>query len=343
VTIVVVGAGAIGLLIAGRLAQAGRRVVLLARPGLADALAAHPPRIRAGREVVVAAGVMAVGALAELPERDRRPELAILAVKGYDTPGALDTVEALAPRALLTLQNGLGNEELLAARLGAERIIAGAITAAVVVEAPGCIVLARHGGIGLAPLALCPPLARAAQELRAAGFPVRTYADYRALKWSKALLTILGNATAAILDAPVDAIFGDRRLLALERLAFLEARGVMERLGARPVNLPGVPAALLAPAIRHAPEWALHGLLRRAVAGVRGGRLPSLHLDLKRGRERSEAEQLYGAIAAAADRVGAPAPVNRALWETVRSIAAGEAPWSAYRGRPERLLERVAP
>jgi 2-dehydropantoate 2-reductase len=260
-------------------------------------------------------------------------------VKGYDTPGVLPTLDELRPRAVVTLQNGLGNEELLAERFGPQRVVAGAITTSVEVPTAGLAVVAKRGGIGLAPVGAESPVGEAARALRDAGFLLRQYPDYRSLKWSKALLNILGNATAAILDVPVGAVFADPRLAAVERGVFLEALAVMERLGARPVNLPGAPAALLAAAMRHAPPWVLYPLLRRAVAGGRGGKPPSLQLDLARGRERTEARQLYGAIAERAAEAGVAAPLNRGLWEAVRAIASREVSWEEFRGKPERLLE----
>lgn len=343
-SIVVVGAGAIGLLVAGRLAQAGWRTLLLARPGVAAAIGEGGLRIadHSGEQVI--GSLFTITDALDLAPGDQSPELAILCVKGYDTAGALADLAALAPRAIMTLQNGIGNEELLAERFGAERIISGAITTSVEVAAPGRIVVAKQGGVGVAPMAPAAQAAaaQAAQMLRAAGFDVVECPDYRALKWSKALLNMLGNATAAILDLPVAEVYADRRLIAIERRALAEALAVMRRLGVRPLNLPRYPAALLARAIRWLPPALLDPILRRMVAGGRGKKPPSLLLDLARGNVRSEGEFLYGAVARAAERAGLAAPVNRALWATLQGIAAGQLDWQAFRGRPERLLAKIA-
>jgi 2-dehydropantoate 2-reductase len=344
VSIVVVGGGAIGLLVAGRLALAGAGgppSALLARPGSVAALAARPLTIaRAGAAQAVPQLAVA-GALADLPADCARPELAILCVKGYDTPGALATLRELGARQVLTLQNGLGNEETLAAALGAGAVLSGAITTSVELAGPTAIVVTKEGGVGLAPLAATADLDYAAEALGRAGFRVAQYGDYRAMKWSKALLNMLGNATAAILDMPVGAVYADRRLVELERRAFREALAVMGRLGARPLNLPSYPAARLALAMRLLPAPLLFPLLRRVVGGGRGGKDPSLLRDLRAGRGRSEGEFLYGAIAAAASQHGLPAPTNAALWRVLGGIAAGATPWADYRGQPERLLAEV--
>lgn len=338
--IVVVGGGAIGLQVAGRLALGGVESALLARPGGVRALADAPLRIRfpdGPREVRVAAAAEP----ADLPPRCRRPDLAVLCVKGYDTPGAIATLQSLGPRLVLTLQNGIGNEERLAEAFGAPRVLAGAITTSVEPAGPTEIVITKAGGVGLAALDPAAELGPWAAAFRAAGFPVKTYGDYRAMKWSKALLNMLGNAQAAILDMPVPQIYADPRLLDLDMRAAREALAVMAHMGARPVNLPGYPAGTIAAVARIAPAPLLRPLLRRLVGGGRGGKDPSLLRDLRAGRDRSEGEQLYGAVAAEAAARGVPAPVNAALWRVLGGIVRGEIPWDEFRGQPDRLLAAV--
>ncbi len=335
--IVVVGGGAIGLQVAGRLTLGGVECALLARPSGVQALAEAPLRISfpdGAREVRVAAGAEP----AALPPACRRPDLAVLCVKGYDTPGAIETLRGLGPRLVLTLQNGIGNEERLAEAFGQTRVIAGAITTSVEVPGPSEIVITKAGGIGLAAMDPATELDPWLEAFRRAEFPVERYGDYRAMKWSKALLNMLGNAQAAILDMSVAAIYADARLLELDLRAAREALAVMGRMGARPVNLPGYPAATIAAIARYTPGPLLRPLMRRLVGGGRGGKDPSLLRDLRAGRTRSEGEQLYGAVAAEAAARGVPAPVNAALWRILGGIVRGEIAWDEYRGKPDRLL-----
>ena len=331
------------MLAAGRLAQAGERTILLARPGSAAAIAREGLHLAEAGQAATVIHLPTITDAAQLAPADQPAELAIVCVKGYDTAGALPALAALQPRAVLTLQNGIGNEELLAAEFGAARVISGAITTSVEVEAPGRVAVAKAGGIGIAPLDTAGQAAarRAAQALRAAGFVVLDAPDYRAMKWSKALLNMLGNATAAILDMTVAEVYANRQLLAIERRAFREALATMDRLGLAPINLPRYPAALLARAMRYLPPALLDPILRRVVAGGRGRKPPSLLLDLTRGSARSEGEFLYGAVARAAAQAGVAAPVNRALWEVLQAIAGGRAPWEGYRRQPERLLAAI--
>jgi 2-dehydropantoate 2-reductase len=344
---VVIGGGAIGLLVAGKLAQAGEAVALLARRAAAEASARYGLRIAQGGSVGATPPIPAAAEAEALPAAFQRPELAVLCVKSYDTAGALPALLALRPAHTLTLQNGIGNEERLAETLGAAQVLSGAITSSVTTQpaetGPTLVAVTKRGGIGVAPVHAegSPAAARAASLLSAAGFALRGYEDYRALKWSKALLNMLGNATAAILDTPVDEVYADGRLVALERRAFMEALAVMRRLGIRPLNLPRYPAALLALAMRLPPPL-LYPILRRAVAGGRGGKEPSLLGDLRRGSKHSEGEVLYGAVAHAAGQAGVAAPVNAALWRTLQAVASGAEPWERYRHKPDELLSVVS-
>ncbi len=338
-SIVVIGPGAIGLLCAIRLAQTGQAVTLLARPATAAQLAGQALILQQENQRIQTTAVMIADDPAALAERP--PALALVCVKGYDTAGVIPALQTLQPAHILTLQNGIGNEEMLATHFGTERVISGAITTSVEIDAPGQISVAKAGGIGLAPINPTTDVQRWVSIFSSAGFRTEAYADYRAMKWSKALLNMLGNATAAILDMPVEAVYADRRLVALEQRAFLEALHTMQRLGCRPVNLPRYPAAMLARAMQYLPAPLLYPALRRVIAGGRGGKPPSLQIDLLRGNPRSEGAFLYGAIADTAAQVGVPAPVNRALWETLQAIVRGKIAWDTFRHQPDALLMAV--
>ena len=335
--IVVVGGGAIGLQVVGRLAQGGLPALLLGRTAGVQALRESALTIRfpEGERSI---RVEAISSLDELTSEQRHPDLAILCVKSYDTAAAIDTLRALEPHAILSLQNGIGNEERLAECFGRSRVIAGAITTSVELLNPTTVVITKAGGIGLAGLDPTIDLTPWLGAFTAAGFPVRHYSDYRALKWSKALLNMLGNAQAAILDMPIPVIYANPRLVDIDLNAVREALAVMAAMGCGVVNLPGYPAATVAAIARFTPNPILRPLMRRLVRRGRGGKEPSLLRDLRAGRTRSEGEQLYGAVAAAAAAYATPAPLNSALWRILGGIVRGEIPWEQYRGQPAQLL-----
>ena len=237
------------------------------------------------------------------------------------------------------LQNGVGGDEIARQVLEGRVLFSAIITLVVGVLEPGRIRLTTtKGGVGLAPASSGRSLAALADLLRQAGFNVRTYSNYRAMKWSKLLLNLLSNASPAILDMPPDEVFANSRLSMLEVTAFREALAVMRGMGLSPVSLPDYPVPLFAWALSTLPLVLLRPLFQRLVAGGRGGKMPSLHIDLSRGKGKSEVEYLNGAVVRAAQQLGMRVPANKALYTVLAGIVGGEIPWEDYKGRPEALL-----
>src|SRR5450755_411036 len=125
----VVGAGAVGQFLAARLRLAGHEAVLLARPGALGAINQRGITLRAGpQEWPVAVSAAATPADPLLAEPF---EFVIVAVKAYATVEAarsIAAIDACKQSTILTVQNGLGNEEALAEVFGPDRIAAGALT-----------------------------------------------------------------------------------------------------------------------------------------------------------------------------------------------------------------------
>ena len=192
-------------------------------------------------------------------------------------------------------------------------------------------------GVALAPLGNGGAPADFARALLQAGFRVQTFPEYRAMKWSKLLLNILGNATSAILDVPPSEIARSPRLFALERDAFREAVRVMQGLSLQPVALPGYPVPALV-RVMGAPAWIARRIVGPKIGGGRGAKMPSLWEDLDRGRERSEVEVLNGAVAREGAALGIPTPVNALLTEVLMALAAGRRDREAFRRKPEALV-----
>lgn len=349
--ILVIGAGAIGSLIAASLAQAGQPVTLAGRANTAAAIRHQGLRLRVGAEVQTVRRIEVVTSLAEAFSTGAGYGLAVLAVKSYDTaPAVAELVAAtLTPPPVLTVQNGMGNEETLIAALGPTRVLAGAIMTPVVTPEPGYVVLERpRRRLGLADVA---PQPRAGPVLSAAtiapwfaeaGFQTRRYADWRSLKWTKLLMNLLCNASCALLGWTPAQVWAHPPLVSLEIAAWREAMRVMSGLGCRLVNLGGYPLALLGPFLRHLPERWLAGPMRRFVSGGRGSKMPSLYLDLEQNKGRSEVAWLNGAVVSAGRQLGIRTPANQTLNEALSAVVSGAAPWTLYRNRPQALLAAYA-
>jgi 2-dehydropantoate 2-reductase len=337
--LLIFGAGAIGGYVGGSLAAAGHAVTFLARPELAGLLRA---RGLSFQPAPAAAPLILrrLEAAASLAEALAGPayDCVVLTIKAYDVAAAIAEIQAavISPPPILCLQNGVDAEAELSRAFGPSRVLSGTVTTPVRVAAPGVVVVEKVRGLGIAlGHSLSAPLV---STFTAAGVRTRAYPDGGAMKWSKLFTNLVGNAASAILDLPVADIFSHPRLYALEAAALRECLAVMLALGHPVVDLPGVPVRLLAWAVQRLPAALARPLLRRAVGAGRGGKMPSLHVDLHGGRGRTEVEWLNGAVARHAAAHALPAPVNQLLCDTVVALANGRLHPAAFRRNPPALL-----
>ena len=341
--ILIIGAGAIGCFVGGKLASAGHAVKLVGRTGTTAALQTRGLELHAADGAVER--IPSVSAVSSL--REAFPgsyDLAILAVKSYDTEIVLDELapaEALLPSAILSLQNGVGNEEQIAARFGPQRVLAGTITAPVEVKEPGVVQVSKPTfAVGLADFSgdsEGPESNSLSLSFSSAGLPAKVYNDAHSMKWSKLLMNMIGNATSAILAEPPGVTFAQPRIADLEIDAMREALRVMAAAGINPLNVDKYPLRTFAPLLRYGPRLLLRPALQRIVGGARGGKMPSLFLDLDSGKRGSEVGWYNGAVVRKGVEVGIQTPVNRLLTQTVRQLAAEPQLRAGWRGNFERL------
>ncbi len=226
---------------------------------------------------------------------------------------------------------------MLAQVLGEDRVISGTVTTAVGKPEPGTIIVERLRGVGIAaehPLA--PTLVGV---MDAAGLRARLYTNGRAMKWSKMLTNLMGNATSAILDMPPSEIYANPDLVKLEIAMLREALAVMQALQIPVVDLPGTPVKGLV-FLSSLPIRLSQPLWQQVLGKGRGKKMPSFHIDLKSGRGKSEVEYLNGAVVRFGQEAGVPAPVNRCLTELLMGITKGEIAWEDFRHNPTALLKR---
>ena len=331
------GAGALGTYVGGSLAAAGHEVGFIEQPGPAEAIAER------GLSITTGTGTRRVRDVRLFTEPGAalaatRWDVLVFALKSFDTAAALEELSGTGVRipTVLSLQNGVDNEPLIATALGVDRVIAGAVATAIAKPGLGEVVEETHRGIGIA--AGHPLSDQVVAALDDAGLGARSYPQAGPMKWSKLITNLQGNAASAILDLPVRAIYADRRLFALEIAALRETVAVMSALGFAPVDLPSTPVRALAFGARRAPRVILQPVLTRLLGDSRGDKMPSFHIDLHGGRGRTEVDYLNGAVVRHGERLGVPTPVNRVLTSTLDALSSGERDLEAFRHRPEALL-----
>lgn len=333
----VFGAGAIGTYIGGSLALSGEEVTFLDREEVASELRktgfslgllegerkiTHPV-VLSRLEDVFSIGVY---------------DAAILAVKGFDTAGVLEMIrpfiDSMPP--VVCFQNGVENETVLAAVLGEGRVIRGTVTTAIGRRGLGNIVVERFRGTGIA--GSHPLSSEIAAACNRAGLGMTIYPDGLAMKWSKMLTNLVGNATSAILNWPPAGVYKNPQLFDLERRQLREVLNVMDAMQLPVVDLPGTPVRLLAFAIRYLPAYLSRPILVKAVGGGRGAKMPSFHIDLYQGHGLSEVDWLNGAVVRAAKNVGKTAPVNQILFDVLTRLTTGEWKKEDFDSKPENLV-----
>jgi 2-dehydropantoate 2-reductase len=299
----VVGGGVIGSLYAAHLARVGDVSVLCRREEHARALVEHGLRV-SGRHAFVAA-VRASTDPAQLPTAD----LIIVATKSTELDAAAARLRGRWPAAaVMTVQNGLGSEELIR-RYGDWPLISAVtfMSGTRHEDAHVEYILDTETWLGPyadTPYALVEEVARLIvdSELKA-----RAFADLRPAQWSKLIFNSTVNSVAALTGLPHDPHFAEREQPAdLGHLVF----ALIEE-GKRVATAAGVEL--------HEDPWEMNLLATR-----RGFRhYPSMLEDVQAHR-RTEVDHITGALVGEAERLGVDVPLQTAMWRLVKGR---EASW----------------
>ncbi len=290
--VAVMGAGAVGCYYGALLALAGQEVVLIGRPALAEAVAARGLRLERGGgvETVVLAASADPAAVAGA-------DLVLFCVKSGDTEAAGRQIAPwLAPgAAVVSMQNGVGNDQRLAAVLG-RPVVPAVVYVATDIAGPGHV---RHHGRGELVFAAAPGAEAAAALLQGAGVAVTVSDQAAVAQWTKFAVNCCYNALSAITLRPYGEIVAQPGAWQMMRDAMDE---VVQVAAAEGISLP-------------ADLW---GIVQAVAAGM-PGQFSSTAQDIQRGRA-SEIDYLNGEILRRAEAQGIAVPVNRALWTLVRLI-----------------------
>lgn len=316
----VMGAGAVGAYFGGRLALAGADVVFVARGANLAALRADGLRIESGiekidepyrtRQDAVDAGgspadarsapvlhlapVCAVGDPAEAGS----VELILVCVKSYATAVAADALRPIVTpdTIVLSLQNGIESEAILAAALGLPPLLGGLTHIGAELVAPGVVRHDSGGRIIFGELdgRRSGRAERLARLFSTAGIAHHLSGHIAVMLWDKLSWNAAFNACTALARRTVGDLLARRDGRALARAAMLEVVAVAN------ANAVPLDAARVEPEIER--SFAELGHLRT-----------SMLQDRDRGH-RFEHDALNGAVIRAANRTGTPVPVNRVLY-----------------------------
>jgi 2-dehydropantoate 2-reductase len=295
--ILIVGTGALATLFAARLAAHGHNITMLGTwtMGL-DALTRDGARLvdSTGHELAYRVCVT------RDPGAARGAKIALVLVKSWQTGRAAHQLaDCLASDGLaVTLQNGLGNDDILANAIGRKRVAIGVTTTGATLLGPG---LARAGGEGTISLQSHARLGALESALTEARFKVEVVADAKSLVWGKLVVNAAINPLTALLRVPNG-----------ELLRRPSARIMMKALADE--------TAAVASAQRVRLPFSNPGAAAESVVMKTANNHSSMFQDVRRGAP-TEIDAICGAVARAGERHGVPTPVNRVCWQLVQAIA----------------------
>ncbi len=315
----IIGAGAIGTYIGGSLLKSGSKVVFLERESVVHSLQKKGLIISLEDEVYSTSDFQVFSNLNQALEE--QVDIVIFAMKSFDTEGVVKELVQYKNRfdAVLCLQNGVENEQLITKYLGTDKVIGGSVTSAVERIAIGQASLEKKRGIGI--VEALPLSKLVVDEFNRAGLTAKLYPKLADLKWSKMLSNLLGNATSAILNMTPVEIFQNPKSYEIEYLQMKEALQVMDKLGIDPTNLPGIPMKLLLWIMLKLPRRLSKMILATLVGEGRGDKMPSFHIDLHSGQKVLESTYLNGAICRFGELANVPTPVNYYLNQLLTEMA----------------------
>jgi 2-dehydropantoate 2-reductase len=293
--IAVIGCGAVGSLFAANLGTLDDVEVWAYDPWQehVDAINANGLRLSGAGDVV--GKVNATADPAALP----KCELGIVATKSQHTSEAM-AATAHAFGAVCSVQNGAGNEELVAEHV--KEVIRGTTFPAGRVIEPGHVGWDTKGDTHIGPFEPSPAPMSAVEALAEActraGMPTHALSDARGAQWRKVIFNAASNAIAALTGRTHGQV-AEPPTRELAWAVMAEGRAVADAQGIT---------------LDMSPEELFDHAARKDVAY---GHKPSMLQDVEAGRE-TEIDFLNGAIVAFGERYGVDAPLNRALTALVK-------------------------
>jgi 2-dehydropantoate 2-reductase len=300
VRVCVVGCGAVGSLFAAQLAQLEEVEVWAydrSQPHV-DAINAHGLRLSGAGDVV--------GRLRATSDPEELPpcEFGIVATKAMHTEAAIRaTAGSFADGAVCSVQNGLGNEEVLAEHV--ERVIRGTTFPAGRIVEPGHVLWDVRGETTIGPFEPSPApedaVRRLADACTRAGMPTAAVADARGPQWRKVIFNAATNPVGALTGLTHGELCDDPGLRALVSGLVDEGKAVAAAEG---IELDADPEDLIDHAAR--PDVAYD-------------HKASMLQDVE-ARRATEIDYLNGGIVNFGRAAGVPTPLNQAILVLVKGL-----------------------
>jgi len=296
------GAGALGCAIGGTLAAAGSDVTLI------DPFQAHVDAInRDGLRMKIGDSERVVRVRAALDcAKLEAPDLLIVLVKSFHTRAAIEGARDIVgpDTAVMSLQNGLGHEEILSEAVGAGHVLAGKTYVGGVMLGPGHVIAGTQGKrtvIGEIDGRVSERAVAIAAEFERAELPCEVSDNILGAMWDKLLINVSTGALSGITGQVYGSLYAVPEIEAAAIAAVAEAMTVAEASG--------VKLSIKAPR----DAWLM------AAQGLPYEFKTSMLQSLERG-SITEIDFINGAVVRIGRKCNIPTPVNQTLVAAIKGI-----------------------
>jgi 2-dehydropantoate 2-reductase len=298
-----IGAGALGSTIGGTLAKGGADVWLI------DPFQAHVDAINAFGLRMLEASVetsVKVTACTNAAQVGTPADLVIVLVKSYHTRDAIRAAARIigSDTVVMSLQNGLGHEDILAEEVGRNRVMAGKTYVGGVLLAPGHVrsgVAAKETIIGELDGAISPRAQRIAASFNAAGILTQLSDNIMGMMWDKLFINVAGGGLTAITGLTYGGLYASPVLEDCALAAIAEGIAVAQAAG--------ITISITDPRV----AWTM------ASAGLPPEFKTSMLQSLQSGNA-TEVDYIHGSVVRWGAKVGVPTPVNSTIVACVKGI-----------------------
>ncbi len=297
----IVGAGAMGSLFGGLLAESGNQVFLI------DIWKEHVDAINnKGLWIEGLSGnrFVKIEASTETEEIQGKPDLIVIFVKSYHTEEAANKLLPIIGEntSLLTLQNGLGNTEILSKIYGKEKVIAGTTSFGATILGPGKVLHAGTGPTAIGELdgKLTTRIKDIAEVLNQSGIKTEINQNVLGLIWSKLVINVGINALGVLMRVKNGEIVKGEFSPKIQRALVEEAVQVAKKKG-----------------IKLTHEDMLNEVI--SICKKTENNINSMLQDVIRKR-KTEIDFINGAIVKEGEMVNIPTPFNQMITELIRAI-----------------------
>jgi len=313
-SVAIIGAGAIGALAAGYLKLKGEDVYLVAKPDSVDAIHKN--------------GVVISGVRGEFKVPVHvyeflvsEPKILIVATKTQDVEKAIrDNLPLLKKTIILTTQNGVQSENIIARLLPKENILSSIVMFGSTLIEPGRVVHNFEGDwvVGSVFKEVPNPGILDVSMILDKAFPAVVSQNILGMKYLKIFVNA-NNCIPAILGLSMQEAFADHNISIISIKIWEEGFNLLSRLNIKMESLPGFPIENVTKLIAIPKEEAakiFSGIMTKLSKDPLYG---SILQSIRRGKA-SEIDYINGEFVSLAEKNGLAAPLNRALVELVHRV-----------------------